>query len=95
MFVTSAARVLDVHQFLEAPLQTVMKWGIVVIFNRRVGFVHRTDLKALPQEDENELKSGPNIDAMMDVVREKMPEMMLLFDSMMDEAMKIREALEG
>ena len=70
-------------------------WCTVYTSNRRVGLMHNTNLKPLSQEEEKELNSGPNIDALMDVVREHVPEMMILFDGMNDEIMKIRDALES
>ncbi|OHS97697.1 Variant SH3 domain containing protein [Tritrichomonas foetus] len=127
-FLNNSSKILeDVHQFLEAPRQPVIRcaritasqfnqgddildgpkgllvsvvrqdntgWCTVYTSNRRVGLVHDSNLRRLSQEEENELKSGPNIDGMLDVVRERMPEMSLLFDAMVDESMKLRELLE-
>ena len=127
-FLQNATKILeDVHQFLDAPRQQVIRrarviqsvsaktdecleasrgllvyvvredtygWCTVYTSNRRVGLMHNTNLKQLTAEEEKELNSGPNIDALMDVAREHVPEMMLLFDGMNDEIMKIRDALE-
>ena len=69
-------------------------WCNVYTSNMTVGLIHKSIIKRLTPEEENELKSGPNIDALMDVVRENSPEFILLFDSMNNEIIKIRETLE-
>lgn len=72
-----------------------MDWCTAFTANRRVGLVHKSNLKMLSPQEESEMNSGVNIDSMMDVVRERMPDMMLLFDSMLDESMKLTEALQS
>ena len=128
-FLQNAPKILDdVHQFLDAPRQKVIRvarvissvpekseecleasrgllvyivredsygWCTVYTSNRRVGLMHNSNLKPLTPEEEKELNSGPNIDALMDIAREHVPEMMLLFDGMSDEILKIRDALES
>ena len=72
-----------------------MDWCTVYTANRRVGLVHKSNIKTLTPEEEKEMQGGVNVAAMMDVVREKMPEMMLFFDSMLDESVKLSEALNS
>jgi len=128
-FLQNAARILeDVHQFLDAPRQKVIRrarvingvsakgeeyleasrgllvhivredeygWCTVYTSNRRVGLMHNTNLKNLSEDEEKEMNSGTNVDALMDVVREHVPELVLLFEGMNDEIMKLRDALES
>jgi hypothetical protein len=70
-------------------------WCTVYTSNRRVGLMHKSNLKDLTEEEEKELNSGPNIDALMDIAREHVPEMMLLFDGMNEEIMKLRDAFDS
>jgi hypothetical protein len=69
-------------------------WCTCITSNGRVGLLHKQHLRQISSEEMNGSESGPSVDAMLDAVREKMPEMMLLFDAMMDEAKKLRETLE-
>jgi hypothetical protein len=118
----------DVHQFLDAPRQNVIRcarvinttmkdhddlieathgllvyvvredsygWCTVYTSNRRVGLIHTSNLKALSAEEEKELSSGPNIDALMDVVRECCPELMLVFDGMNEEISRLRDSFDA
>jgi hypothetical protein len=70
-----------------------MDWTVVYTSNKRVGLVHNANLAPLSEDEAKELESGANNDSMMDVVREKAPELQLLFEGMIDEAAKLREAL--
>ncbi|OHS98682.1 Variant SH3 domain containing protein [Tritrichomonas foetus] len=70
-------------------------WCVVYTMNKRAGLVHETNLKELTPEEEKEIKSGPNIDDLLDVVREKNPDMMLIFDSIIEEMSQINIALEA
>ena len=69
-------------------------WCTVFTSNKRVGLMHKSNLKPLSEEEEKELDSGPNIDALMDIVREHVPEMMILFDGMNDEINKLRDSID-
>jgi hypothetical protein len=53
--------------------------------NGRVGLAHKRNLSE--QRD----TFDPELDAIMDVVREKMPEALLLFDGMFEEAVKLTQ----
>ena len=128
-FLSNVVRIMeDVHQFLEAPRQSVMRrarlstamtnrvseseldgprgllvnvvreddlgWCTVYTANRRVGLVHNAYLTRVASE-KRDARSSVDIDGLLDTVRERMPEMMLLFDSMVDEAAKMREFLSS
>jgi hypothetical protein len=69
-------------------------WSVAYTTNKRVGLVHESNLATISDEEARELDSGANNDAVMDIVREKAPELQLLFEGMIDETAKLREALE-
>jgi hypothetical protein len=71
-----------------------MDWCTVFTSNKRVGLVHDRFLTKISAEEASEMEGGPNADELMDIIREKAPEMLLLFEAMGDEAVKLREALE-
>ncbi|KAH0791958.1 Variant SH3 domain containing protein [Histomonas meleagridis] len=72
-------------------------WCTVFTSSRRVGLVHENCLIPLSDEEQAEINNGTSVDALvdnlLDTVREKVPEMMLLFDSMYDECLQIKTAL--
>ena len=68
-------------------------WCTVYTSNRRVGLMHKSNLKSLTEAEKRELTKGPNIDALMDIAREHVPEMMLLFEGMNNEKLIISDAL--
>ncbi|EAY12461.1 Variant SH3 domain containing protein [Trichomonas vaginalis G3] len=70
-------------------------WCTVYTSNRRVGLMHSSNMKPLSKEDEEELNDGLNIDALMDVVREHLPQFMSIFDGMTDEVARLRDAFEA
>ena len=128
MFLTNPTKIFeDIHQFLEAPLQPIIRrarlisdisnlgdeilqgtrgllvnivrednvgWCTCCTLNKRVGLLHKDWLKNITPEEEAELNNGQNIDAMLDTVRDKAPEVVLLFDSMIDEIQKFKEFLD-
>ena len=128
VFLTNAQKIFeDVHQFLEAPVQPVIRkarllsnisnlgddilegprgllvnivrednvgWCTCCTLNGRVGLLHKDWIKNLTPEEEAEMRKGPNIDAMLDAVREKNPSIVLLFDAMIDEIQKFKEFLD-
>ena len=69
-------------------------WCTVYTSNKRVGLIHAIKLKSLSEEEEKELTSGPNVDALLDVVRECCPEMMLFFEGMNNEISLIRDSFD-
>ena len=70
-------------------------WCTVYTSNRRVGLLHSSYLKPLTQEEENELNTGQNIDTLMDIVREKCPEIMILLDGMNNEVALLNNAMKS
>lgn len=127
VFLSNVVRIMeDVHQFLEAPRQGVIRrarlsvamtnriseseldgprgllvnvvredelgWCTVYTSNRRVGLVHNAYLNRVATEKSSD-RGSVDMDALLDTVRERMPQMMLLFDSMVNEAAQMREFL--
>lgn len=127
VFLSNVVRIMeDVHQFLEAPRQGVIRrarlsvamtnrvseseldgprgllvnvvredelgWCTVYTSNRRVGLVHNAYLNRVATEKSSD-RGSVDMDVLLDTVRERMPQMMLLFDSMVNEAAQMREFL--
>lgn len=96
-------RVLPEESVLEASkglLVSVVKkdytgWCTVYTSNKIVGLIHETSLKKISKEELDEISTGPNIDSLFDVVREKAPDLVLLFDSMLYETQVIRDSLDS
>jgi hypothetical protein len=63
----------------------VGEWCTVFTSNGRVGLAHKRNLS------EQGASFDPELDAIMDVVREKLPEAVLLFDGMFEEAVKLTQ----
>ncbi|KAK8878221.1 hypothetical protein M9Y10_004986 [Tritrichomonas musculus] len=99
----SEPRILPEENVLDASkglLVSVVKkdycgWCTVYTSNKIVGLIHESSLKKISKEELDELNSGPNIDSLFDVVREKAPELVLLFDSMLFEISSIRDSLDS
>jgi hypothetical protein len=64
------------------------EWCTVFTANGRVGLAHKRNLS------EQRASFDPELDAIMDVVREKLPESLLLFDGMFEEAVKLTQLTE-
>lgn len=73
--------------------EDIAGWCTVFTMNGKIGLIHTSNLNILNEEDEIELMSGPNIDELMDAVRENAPELILLFDGMIDEKVAIKRAI--
>jgi hypothetical protein len=70
-----------------------LQWCTVFTANGRRGLVHQTNLVRLTPEEEQEAAAEPEIDQSLDVVREKLPGMMLLFEAMQAELTALEQAL--
>jgi hypothetical protein len=69
-------------------------WCTVFVSTGRSGLMHASNIRRLLKEEEAELdNSGLSMDFMMDSVREQLPEIILLFDSMVEEIHQLGEAL--
>jgi hypothetical protein len=75
--------------------QDELGWCTVFTSNGRTGLVHERLMKRLSPEEEREAASGPDISGKLDVIREKMPDLLIMLEAMKAEIALLQEALGG